>query len=78
MSILIFILILGLLIFVHELGHFLVAKKSGIRVDEFAVGFPPRIFSFKKGGTRYALNAIPFGGYVKIFGETPSVLLIKR
>lgn len=71
MSIIIFIIILGILIFVHELGHFLVAKKSGIRVDEFAVGFPPRIFSFIKGGTRYALNLIPFGGYVKIFGENP-------
>ncbi len=71
MSIIIFILVLSLLIFVHELGHFLVAKKSGIRVDEFAIGFPPRLFSFKKGETRYALNLIPFGGYVKIFGETP-------
>lgn len=71
MSIIIFIIILGVLIFVHELGHFLVAKKSGIRVDEFAVGFPPKIFSFVKGGTRYALNLIPFGGYVKIFGENP-------
>jgi regulator of sigma E protease len=48
-----------------------VAKKSGIRVDEFAIGFPPRLFSFTKGGTRYALNLIPFGGYVKIFGESP-------
>lgn len=71
MSILIFIIILGVLIFVHELGHFLVAKKSGIRVDEFAIGFPPKIFSFVKGGTKYALNLIPFGGYVKIFGENP-------
>lgn len=71
MSVIIFIIILGLLIFVHELGHFLVAKKSGIRVDEFAIGFPPKIFSFKKGGTRYALNLVPFGGYVKIFGENP-------
>lgn len=71
MSILIFIIILGVLIFVHELGHFLVAKKTGIRVDEFAIGFPPRIFSWVKGGTRYALNLIPFGGYVKIFGENP-------
>ena len=71
MSILIFIIVLGLLIFVHELGHFLVAKKSGIRVDEFAIGFRPRLFSFKRGGTRYALNLIPFGGYVKIFGENP-------
>ena len=71
MSIIIFILLLSVLIFVHELGHFLIAKKSGIRVDEFAIGFPPKIFSFTKGGTKYALNLIPFGGYVKIFGETP-------
>lgn len=71
MSIIIFIIILGVLIFVHELGHFLVAKKSGIRVDEFAIGFPPRLWSTVKGGTRYALNLIPFGGYVKIFGENP-------
>lgn len=71
MSILIFIIVLGVLIFVHELGHFLVAKKSGIRVDEFAIGFPPRLFSFVKGGTRYALNLVPFGGYVKIYGESP-------
>jgi regulator of sigma E protease len=69
MSVIIFIIVLGVLIFVHELGHFIVAKKSGIRVDEFAVGFPPKIFSFKKGGTTYALNMIPFGGYVKIYGE---------
>ncbi len=71
MSVLIFIIVLGILIFIHELGHFLVAKKSGIRVDEFAIGFPPRIFSVKKGGTEYSLNLIPFGGYVKIYGETP-------
>jgi regulator of sigma E protease len=71
MSIIIFLIILGLLIFVHELGHFLVAKWSKIRVDEFAIGFPPKIFSFTKGETRYALNLIPFGGYVKIFGENP-------
>jgi regulator of sigma E protease len=69
MSIIIFVIILGVLIFIHELGHFLVAKKSGIRVDEFAIGFPPQIFSFKKGETKYALNLIPFGGYVKIYGE---------
>ena len=71
MSVIIFIIILGLLIFVHELGHFLIAKWSKIRVDEFAVGFPPKIFSFMRGGTKYALNLIPFGGYVKIFGENP-------
>lgn len=69
MSIIIFIIILAILIFVHELGHFLVAKKSGIRVDEFGLGFPPKIFAKKWRGTIYTLNAIPFGGFVKIFGE---------
>ncbi|KND50616.1 MAG: RIP metalloprotease RseP [Parcubacteria bacterium C7867-003] len=69
MSVIIFLLILAVLIFVHELGHFLVAKKSGIRVDEFGIGFPPKIFSKKWGSTLYTLNAIPFGGFVKIFGE---------
>ncbi len=69
MYVIIFIVILASLVFVHELGHFLVAKAAGIRVDEFALGFPPRIASFTRGGTRYALNLIPFGGYVKIFGE---------
>lgn len=71
MSIIIFLIILGVLIFVHELGHFSIAKWAKIRVDEFAVGFPPKIFSFTKGETKYALNLIPFGGYVKIFGENP-------
>ncbi|MCX6702127.1 MAG: site-2 protease family protein [Candidatus Zambryskibacteria bacterium] len=69
MSIIIFIIILAVLIFVHELGHFVVAKKSGIRVDEFGLGFPPKIFAKKIGETTYTLNAIPFGGFVKIFGE---------
>jgi len=78
MSIIIFIVILGILIFVHELGHFLVAKKSGIRVDEFAIGFPPKIWSITKGGTKYALNLIPFGGYVKIFGENPEEESLKK
>lgn len=64
-----FILILALLIFVHELGHFLAAKKMGIQVDEFAIGFPPRMFSWKKGNTDYSLNWLPLGGYVKIKGE---------
>lgn len=72
MTILLFIIILAILVFVHELGHFLTAKMSGIRVDEFSIGFPPRIFSFKKGETKYSLNLIPFGGYVKIFGEDPT------
>lgn len=69
-SIVLLILVLGLIIFVHELGHFAVAKWFGIRVDEFGMGFPPRawkIFSYK--GTDYTLNWIPFGGFVKIHGE---------
>jgi regulator of sigma E protease len=71
MTIILFLVVLAVLIFVHELGHFLVAKKSGIRVDEFAIGFPPKIFSWVRGETKYVLNLIPFGGYVKIFGENP-------
>ncbi len=69
MSILLFILILLVLVLVHEAGHFVVAKLAKIRVDEFAFGFPPRLFSFKKGETTYAFNLLPLGGYVKIYGE---------
>jgi len=71
LTIIVFILILGLLIFAHELGHFISAKKAGVRVEEFGFGFPPRIFGFKKGETIYSLNLIPVGGFVKIFGEDP-------
>jgi regulator of sigma E protease len=72
MSIIIFIIVLVVLILVHEFGHFISAKKSGIRVDEFGIGFPPRIFGKKIGETTYSLNWIPFGGFVKIFGEDPN------
>jgi regulator of sigma E protease len=72
MSFIIFIVILAILVLVHELGHFLIAKKSGIKVSEFGIGFPPRIWSKQKGETLYSVNAIPFGGYVKIFGEDPN------
>jgi regulator of sigma E protease len=71
MTIILFLIVLAVLIFVHELGHFLAARACGIRVDEFALGFGPSIWSIKKGETRYALNIVPFGGYVKIFGENP-------
>lgn len=64
-----FLVILAILVFVHELGHFSVAKFFGIRVDEFGLGFPPKLFAKKYGETVYTLNAIPFGGFVKIFGE---------
>ncbi len=69
MTALLFFIILGALVFVHELGHFISAKRAGIRVDEFALGFPPRLFSKTVGETKYSLNLVPFGGYVKIFGE---------
>ncbi len=68
-TIILFILLLGLLVLVHEWGHFIVARKLGVRVEEFAFGFPPRILSFVRKGTRYAVNLLPLGGYVKIFGE---------
>ncbi len=69
MSIIIFLIVLAILVLVHEFGHFIVAKMSGIRVDEFGLGFPPKIFGKKFGSTLYTLNAIPFGGFVKIYGE---------
>ena len=69
MTILIFIIVLSILVFVHEFGHFWVAKKEGLRVEEFGFGFPPRLFGLKKGETIYSINLIPFGGFVKIFGE---------
>jgi len=69
LTLLAFLIILGILIFAHEAGHFIVAKASGVKVEEFAFGFPPRIFSRKRGETRYSINAIPFGGYVKMLGE---------
>ncbi len=68
-TVLLFILLLGLLVLVHEWGHFVVARKLGVRVEEFAFGFPPRLASITRKGTRYALNLFPLGGYVKIFGE---------
>ncbi len=69
-TLVIFILILGLLVFVHELGHFLIAKKNGVTVHEFAFGFKPRLIGWKRGDTEYAINAIPLGGYVRMEGES--------
>lgn len=69
MTIFLFILILGILVFVHELGHFAVARWSGVAVEEFGFGFPPRIIGVKRGTTTYSLNWIPFGGFVKLQGE---------
>jgi len=71
MAIILFLIVLIVLILVHEAGHFAAAKISGIRVDEFGLGFPPRIAGIKFGETTYSINWIPFGGFVKIFGENP-------
>ena len=68
-TLLIFILILGILVLVHEWGHFIAAKKSGLTVEEFGFGFPPRIFSWKVNETLYSINLLPLGGFVKILGE---------
>lgn len=70
MSVILLILIIGVLIFIHELGHFAVAKYFKVRVDEFGMGLPPRAVKlFSRNGTDYTLNWIPFGGFVKIYGE---------
>lgn len=68
-TIIIFFLVLSLLVLVHELGHFLAAKKTGIKVEEFGFGLPPRIVGLKKGETIYSLNWLPIGGFVKLYGE---------
>jgi len=68
-TIVLFLLILGVIVFFHELGHFMMAKLYNVKVEEFALGFPPKIFGIKKGETEYRLNWVPLGGYCKIVGE---------
>ena len=63
--------VLGVLVFVHELGHFLAAKRVGIRVLKFQLGFNPTMFSFHRGDTEYSIGALPLGGYVKMAGDNP-------
>jgi len=69
LAIIVSILILGFLVLSHEFGHFIVAKKSGVKVEEFGIGYPPKIWGIKKGETIYSINAIPFGGFVRLYGE---------
>jgi regulator of sigma E protease len=64
-----FVIALGILIFIHELGHFLVAKAAGVGVERFSLGFGPRLWSFRRGETEYCLSIVPLGGYVKMVGE---------
>lgn len=68
-TIFVFLLILTVLVLIHELGHFFVAKKLGIKVEEFGFGLPPRVLSFRRGETLYSLNLLPIGGFVKLYGE---------
>jgi regulator of sigma E protease len=70
-NILAFLFVLGIVVFVHELGHFLAARRIGVRVITFSLGFGPKLFSTKRGDTEYAVSAIPLGGYVKMAGEQP-------
>jgi len=69
-SILIFVSILSLLIIVHEFGHFIAARRNGVRVEQFSLGFGPQIFKKKKGDTEYSLSLIPLGGFVKMAGDS--------
>ncbi len=71
MTIIYFIIALGILIFIHELGHFIMAKRAGICVEAFSLGFGPRLIGFKWGDTDYRISALPLGGYVKMLGEDP-------
>ena len=68
-TVLIFLAVLFVLVLVHEWGHYITAKLTGMRVDDFAIGFPPKLLSWKRGETTYSLNVLPIGGFVRIYGE---------
>src|ERR1700752_2344207 len=63
------VIIFGVLIIVHETGHFLMAKRSGVRVIRYSVGYPPKLFGIRRGETEYAFGATPMGGYVRMLGD---------
>ena len=71
-----FLAVLSILIFVHEFGHFWVARRSGVRVEKFSLGFGKEIFGWTRGDTRYCVSVIPFGGFVKMAGENPASVRI--
>ncbi|MDO8536415.1 MAG: RIP metalloprotease RseP [Candidatus Omnitrophota bacterium] len=71
MSLIYFLIVLSVLVLVHEFGHFIAAKRIGIRVEKFSFGFGPKLFSVKKGDTEYLISAIPLGGYIKMSGDEP-------
>ena len=66
-----FVFVLGVLVFVHELGHYLLARRIGVRVLTFSLGFGPKLLTVRRGDTDYCISAIPLGGYVKMAGESP-------
>src|SRR5689334_12859170 len=66
-----FLFVLGVLVFIHELGHFLLARWNGVRVLTFSLGFGPKLLKVQRGDTEYCISAIPLGGYVKMAGENP-------
>ncbi|OLE13327.1 MAG: RIP metalloprotease RseP [Acidobacteria bacterium 13_1_20CM_4_56_7] len=66
-----FVIVIGFMVLIHEFGHYAVAKSLGVRVEQFAIGFGKRLFGFRRGETDYRINALPFGGYVKMSGENP-------
>lgn len=80
MSILIFLIIISFLVLVHELGHFLAARRWGIKVEEFGIGYPPRAMTLftDKHGTKYSLNWLPFGGFVRLYGEESEEIVDKK
>jgi regulator of sigma E protease len=74
---LIFIVILSILVLIHEAGHYFVARRAGIRVEEFGLGLPPKIWGKRIGDTEFTLNALPIGGFVRLYGETPDGVSVK-
>ncbi|MEK7306385.1 MAG: site-2 protease family protein, partial [Nitrospirota bacterium] len=71
-SIFAFVFVLGILVFFHELGHYLVARRIGVKVLKFSLGFGPKLVGRKIGETEYLISAVPLGGYVKLLGEDPT------
>ncbi|MCL5675813.1 MAG: site-2 protease family protein [Patescibacteria group bacterium] len=78
LTLIVFIVVLSVLVLVHELGHFLAAKKIGVKVEEFGLGYPPRAIGKKVGETIYSLNWLPFGGFVRLFGENGEIVNSKQ
>jgi regulator of sigma E protease len=71
MTLVYFLIVIGILVFVHEFGHFVMAKRAGVRIEKFSLGMGPKLVGYKKGDTEYVISALPLGGYVKMAGENP-------